>query len=128
GIGTLNVANNVAFAPGSIFQVEVNAAGQSDKLLAGGIATLNGGTVQVLAGAGNYSQSANYTILSAAGGVNGSFAGVTSNLAFYTPSLTYQGNDVDLVLTRNNTTFMAVGVTPNQIAAASGVASLGSGN
>ncbi len=35
---------------------------------------------------------------------------------------------MDLVLTRNNTTFMAVGVTPNQIAAASGVASLGSGN
>ncbi len=71
GIGTLNVANNVTFAPGSIFQVEVNAAGQSDKLVVGGIATLNGGTVQVLAGAGNYSQNANYTILSAAGGVNG---------------------------------------------------------
>jgi outer membrane autotransporter protein len=128
GIGTLNVANNVTFALGSILQVEVNAAGQGDRLVAGGIATLSGGTVQVLAGAGNYSQSTNYTILSAAGGVNGTFAGVTSNLAFYTPSLLYQGNDVDLVLTRNSTTFMAVGVTPNQIAAASGVASLGSDN
>src|SRR5260370_14205903 len=35
-IGTLNVAGNVVFASGSIYQVEVNAAGQGDKLLAGG--------------------------------------------------------------------------------------------
>jgi outer membrane autotransporter protein len=128
GIGTLHVAGNVAFTPGSIYQVEVNAAGQGDKLVAGGVATLTGGTVQVLAGSGNYSQSNKYTILSAAGGVSGAFAGVTSNLAFYAPSLSYEGNDVDLVLSRNTTTLIAVGVTPNQIAAASGVTSLGAGN
>ena len=71
----INVANNVVFAPGSIYQVEVNAAGQGDKLSAGGVATISGGTVQVLAAAGNYSPSTSYTILSATGGVSGTFAG-----------------------------------------------------
>ena len=46
-IGTLNVSGNVAFAAGSIYQVEINAAGQSDKIIATGTATLSGGTVQV---------------------------------------------------------------------------------
>jgi subtilase-type serine protease len=127
-IGTLNVAGNVVFASGSIYQVEVNAAGQGDKLLAGGTATISGATVQVLAAAGNYSPSTSYTILSATGGVSGTFAGVTSNLAFLNPSLTYDANNVNLLLTRNSTSFPSVGITPNQIAAGGGVESLGAGN
>jgi outer membrane autotransporter protein len=127
-IGTLNVAGNVVFASGSIYRVEVNAAGQGDKLLAGGAATISGATVQVLAAAGNYSPSTSYTILTATGGVSGTFAGVTSNLAFLNPSLTYDANNVNLLLTRNSTSFPSVGITPNQIAAAGGVESLGAGN
>ncbi|TXM89214.1 phosphatase PAP2 family protein, partial [Methylobacterium sp. WL116] len=46
-IGTLTVAGNAAFAAGSVFQVEANAAGQSDRLAVAGTATLAGGTVQV---------------------------------------------------------------------------------
>jgi outer membrane autotransporter protein len=127
-IGTLNVAGNVVFGSGSIYQVEVNAAGQGDKLLAGGTATINGATVQVLGAAGNYSSSTSYTILSATGGVTGTFAGVTSNLAFLNPSLTYDANNVNLLLARNSTSFSSVGITPNQIAAGGGVESLGAGN
>jgi outer membrane autotransporter protein len=127
-IGTLNVAGNVGFTSGSIYRVEVNAAGQGDKLVAGGTATISGATVQVLAAAGNYSPSTSYGILSAAGGVTGSFAGVTSNLAFLNPSLTYDANNVTLLLTRNSTSFPSVGITPNQIAAGGGIESLGAGN
>jgi outer membrane autotransporter protein len=127
-IGTLNVAGNVVFGSGSIYQVEVNAAGQGDKLLAGGTATISGATVQVLAAAGNYSSSTSYTILSATGGVTGTFAGVTSNLAFLSASLTYDANNVNLLLARNSTSFSSVGITPNQIAAGGGVESLGAGN
>jgi outer membrane autotransporter protein len=127
-IRTLTVANNVVFASGSIYQVQVNAAGDGDRVFAGGTANVSGGTVQVLAAAGNYSSSQSYTILSATLGVINTFAGVTSNLAFLTPSLTYNNNNVNLVLTRNSTSFASVGVTPNQIAAAGGVESLGAGN
>lgn len=128
GIGTLNVGN-VIFNAGSIYEVELNATGQSDKLLASGAATINGGSVRVLAGVGNYASATTYTILTAAGGRTGTFtSGVTSNLAFLDPLLSYDTNNVYLTMTRNGTAFRNVGITPNQIAAGDGVESLGSGN
>ena len=86
-IGTLTVSGNVSFASGSTYQVEVNAAGQSDRIVASGSAAIWGGTVQVLAENGNYAASTSYTVLTASGGVTGQFTTVTSNLAFLTPSL-----------------------------------------
>ncbi|MFC6280343.1 MULTISPECIES: autotransporter domain-containing protein [Polaromonas] len=115
-IGTLNVAGNLSFAAGSIYRVEVNAAGANDRINATGTATLTGGTVDVQAGAGTYAANTQYTILNAAGGRTGNFAGVTSNLAFLTPTLTYDSNNVFLMLARNDISFRAVAVTPNQIA------------
>ncbi|MGX1785436.1 autotransporter domain-containing protein [Bosea sp. NPDC055332] len=104
-IGTLTVSGNVAFASGSTYQVEVNAAGQSDRIAASGKATITGGTVQVLAQNGNYAAATNYTILTASGGVTGTFTSVSSNLAFLTPSLGYGGTSVTLTMTRNDTGF-----------------------
>ncbi|WP_305879377.1 autotransporter outer membrane beta-barrel domain-containing protein [Bradyrhizobium sp. 41S5] len=113
-IGTLNVAGNLAFAPGAIYETEVNAGGQSDRVVASGLATLAGARVNVLAGSGNYGLRTSYTILTAAGGLSGTFADVSSNLAFLTPSLAYDPHSVTLTLTRNSTDFAAVGATPNQ--------------
>ena len=104
-IGTLTVSGNVSFASGSTYQVEVNAAGQSDRIVASGSATISGGTVEVLAASGNYAASTNYTIITAAGGVTGQFSTVTSNLAFLTPSLSYGGTSVTLTMTRNDNSF-----------------------
>lgn len=115
-IGTLTVNGNVTFAAGSIYRVEVDAAGNNDRINATGTATLNGGTVDVQAGGGAYSLTTRYTILNAAGGRTGNFAGVTSNLAFLTPSLAYDANNVFLTLTRNTVNYASVGITPNQIA------------
>lgn len=128
-IGTLNVAGNVVFNPGSIYQVEVDAAGQADKISATGAATINGGKVEVLAGMGDYAPATTYTILTASGGRTGTFTeGVTSNLAFLTPSLSYDANNVFLTMTRNTFAFDNAGMTPNQKAAGSGVESLRFGN
>jgi len=126
-IGTLNIAGGVTFKPGSIFEVEANAAGQSDKILASGAATIQGGTVKVLAGAGTYKPQTSYLILHADGGLTagGKFDGVTSNLAFLDPSLSYDGSNVYLRLRRNDISFTDIGVTPNQIAAGAGAESLG---
>ena len=126
-IGTLNVGN-VTFQAGSIYQVEVNASGQSDRIVATGTATLNGGSVQVLAGQGSYQANTTYTILTAAGGRTGTFAGVTSNLAFLAPSLSYDPDNVYLTLTRNTVSFPSIGGTFNQRQAGAGVESLGQGN
>ncbi|MGN6769612.1 MAG: autotransporter domain-containing protein, partial [Rhizobiaceae bacterium] len=128
-IGTINVAGDITFNPGSIYEVEVDAAGASDKIAASGIAAINGGSVKVLAGMGNYAPQTHYTIVHAEGGRTGTFTeGVTSNLAFLDPSLTYDVNNVYLTLTRNNIDFGGLGLTPNQIATGGGVESLGWGN
>jgi len=104
-IGTLTVSGNVSFASGSTYQVEVNAAGQGDRIVASGSASISGGNVQVLAESGNYAAATSYTILTASGGVSGTFSSVTANLAFLTPSLTYDSQNVTLTMTRNDNSF-----------------------
>lgn len=127
-IGTLNVDGNVRFEAGSVYQVEVNAAGESDRLVASGTATIDGGTVSVLAAAGNYRWTSDYTILSAAGGVTGTFAGTDVDLPFLTPTLRYDANDVVLTLVRNDRSFASTAGTPNQRAVALALDASNAGN
>ncbi len=117
-IGTQTVTGNVTFNAGSAYEVQVNGNGTSDRINATGTATLNGGTVSVLGQQGSYGPATSYTILSAAGGVTGTFANVTSNLPFLTPSLAYTGTDVNLTMTRNAAAFASVATTGNQRAVA----------
>jgi outer membrane autotransporter protein len=117
-IGTLNVNGPVTFQAGSTYEVEANAGGQSDRIATTGAVALTGGTVQVLAQNGTYARQTRYTILTATSGVSGTFAGVTSNLAFLTPTLSYDPNDVFLTLNRNDITFASIAQTPNQRAVA----------
>ena len=116
-IGTLAVNGSFTQAAGGTYQVEVNAAGQSDRIAvtgAPGTATLNGGTVAVQAASGNYGKSTTYTILSASGGVSGTYSNVTSNFAFLTPSLSYDADDVFLTLLLAGNAFALGAQTPNQ--------------
>ncbi|WP_411882996.1 autotransporter domain-containing protein [Polaromonas sp. YR568] len=114
-IGTLTVNGNLTFQAGSTYSVEVNPAGGNDRTNATGTLTINGGAVSVLAGAGTYSLATRYTILNAAGGRTGVFGGASTNLAFLTPSLTYDANNVFLTLARNGVPYNALpGTTPNQ--------------
>lgn len=128
-IGTLNVAGNVDFSAGGTYAVEVNAVGASDLINATGTATLTNGTVLVLPEAGNYNLSTDYTILTAAGGLGGTtFNSVSSNLAFLSPTLTYDANNVFLNLVRNDVSFSAVAGTPNQIAVGTTINTLSTTN
>ena len=52
--GTLTINGDLTFASGSIYQVDVDTAGNSDLLIVTGQASL-AGTLQVLAGPGEYS-------------------------------------------------------------------------
>ena len=115
-IGTLTVNGSFTQNAG-VYQVEVNAAGQSDRINvvgAPGTATINGGTVQVLAQAGTYARNTTYTILSATGGRTGTYSNVTSNFAFLTPSLSYDSNNVYLLLLQQSGAFAAGAQTGNQ--------------
>lgn len=124
-IGTINVAGPVSFGAGSVYEVEVNANGKSDRVIATGAVTIDSGaSVRVLAESGTYSPSTTYSIVSGAS-VSGQFNPVvTTNFAFLQAALGYSATDVLLTLTRNETSFAQVGITPNEIAVASGIASL----
>jgi fibronectin-binding autotransporter adhesin len=122
---TLTVNGAASFAAGSIFAVNVNAAGQNDKLVTTGSTTIAGGTVQVTPVPGTYAPQTRYTLITAGGGVSGTFSALTglSSLAFLTPALSYDPDDVFLGFTEKTVTtppllFPSVAQTPNQIATA----------
>ena len=125
-IGTLTVNGDLSFGSGSIYRVEANAAGASDKTVVNGNVTL-AGRVDVQAENGSYADQTSYTILTHTGTRTGVFDSVTSNLAFLTPSLSYAANAVELSLERNSVSFVSVAETRNQRAAASGVEAWGAG-
>ena len=56
-IGTLSITGPLTFDAGSTLEVEVDPAGQADLVDVTGTATINGGTVSVLAGTGTYAPS-----------------------------------------------------------------------
>jgi fibronectin-binding autotransporter adhesin len=120
-IGTLTINGALAFQPGANYVVHVSPGGQSDITDVNGKATLTGGTVLALASGSNYRPFTTYTILTASGGVTGTFAGVTTNLAFLTPTLGYDANDVLLRLTRNDVSFASVALTSNESAVGNAV-------
>jgi len=131
-IGLLT-ARSATFEAGSVFAVEVNPDGTTDLLRTTGQVVIDGGTVEVLAGAGNYAITSDYTLIEAAGGVvrggaSNGFEGVTTNLAFLTPTLGYSANAVTLNLTRNDVDFTDVAATANQRSVASAIQSAGLGS
>ena len=126
--GTLTVAGNVTFLAGSTYDVDVTAAGAHDLITATGTASILGGTVAVNASPGSYNPMTRVTILQANGGVTGTFSDVTSNLAFLTPQLSYDANDVYLTLFRNDISFASQAETANQRALAGAADPLGWSN
>ncbi len=127
-IGTLHVAGNYTQAAGSTYEVEINAAGNSDLIDVAGAATLNGGMVEVIPSP-DFALATPYTILTATGGRTGTFAGTTMGFpsAFLSPHLAYGANDVTLTISQT-AYFESAALTPNQRAAARGADSLGTGN
>ncbi|WP_238263141.1 autotransporter-associated beta strand repeat-containing protein, partial [Methylobacterium mesophilicum] len=117
-LGLIRVAGSLTLAPGSVYRVDATPDGHADRVTVGGGATVAGARVEAVAGAGAWAPRTRYTILTAAGGVQGRFAGVSSSFAFLTPFLGYEPNAVTLTLARNDLDFAAVAHTRNQRAAA----------
>jgi len=121
-IGTLNVVGNFTMAAGTNYNVEVNGAGQSDRVNVGGVATLAGGTVLVTAAPNDkYAQQTTYRIINTVGGVVGRFAGATVDLPFFNVSLGYSTTAVDVILQAKQIDFSGLTLTPNEQAAAGAI-------
>ncbi|TPG94557.1 autotransporter domain-containing protein [Pseudomonas caspiana] len=135
-IGTLQVAGDVIFEPGSTYAVELSPT-SSDQIVAGGKAVIDGATVslslensptllttsEVKSLLGNQ-----YNILQAAGGIEGRFGAVLPDYLFIGGTLGYSANGIQLAVERNAASFASVGQTPNQRAVAAAAEQLGAGN
>jgi autotransporter-associated beta strand protein len=99
--GTLTISGNLALASGSNFSdaVTPSAAGLAN---VSGSASINGNAIANFA-SGAYSSSQQYTLITAAGGVTGTFSSLaTTGLpASLRASLSYDSNDVYLKLSPN---------------------------
>jgi hypothetical protein len=106
GIGTLNVAGNLAFQSGAIYLVQAGASGASSTNVTGTAALA--GTVQVASPGAKGS----FDILHAAGGLGGTtFAGPSASNPNFNASLTYTATDVFLNL---NGATLGAGASLNQ--------------
>ncbi|MFL6823381.1 MAG: autotransporter domain-containing protein [Xanthobacteraceae bacterium] len=116
-IGTIAVAGNLSFAPGSFYVVEVSPT-SSDRTVVNDTATV-AGTVQSSFRPGGFQKS--YTILSAAGGVSGTFDALTTSglPTFVTANLAYTPNLVSLNLTLGLS--LLPGLNGNQAKVAAGI-------
>ncbi|PZQ79857.1 MAG: hypothetical protein DI549_18720, partial [Ancylobacter novellus] len=126
-IGTIAVTGDVTFSPGSIYQVELDANGNSDLIAATGQAFLNGATVALvtLDPQESYRHPQVYTIVSAAGGVVGSFGAVTTDSMFLTVDVNDLANGINVVISVPDNAFASVAATPNQFATAGALGTLG---
>ena len=96
--GALTVQGNLVFATASAYLVEI-AGNAADRVNIGGSATLAGNLLVALTGSTVTKQP--YTVLNAAGGITGTFAGVNNLPAAMTGHLGYDGNNVFLNLSLN---------------------------
>jgi outer membrane autotransporter protein len=129
-IGTQTVAGNYVLASGAAFELEINGAGQGDKVVVSGTVDLTGAVLRVLAEPGSYTAGTSYIFIDNNGGspIVGSFGRVTTNLAFLTPTLFNSGDDLGLRLDRNGVPFSRVARTGNQSGVATSVDQLGNNN
>jgi autotransporter-associated beta strand protein len=95
---SLTIAGDLAFKPGAIYLPQVGATASFANVT--GTATLNDATVSAVFASGTSIMN-HYTILTASGGINGTFAslGNTNLPVGFIDALSYGSNSVDLKLT-----------------------------
>lgn len=128
-IGTITVGHDLNLSGSSVYDVEIDAAGNADRIVVGGDANL-AGHVEVSAIDG-FKVATPYRILTATGDVNGGFDSLnwdkTDNY-FLDAVLSYDDDGVNLSIDRNAIAFASVAGTANQASAAAALDAAGMGN
>jgi autotransporter-associated beta strand protein len=123
GLGALNVAGNTTFASGSTYQVSLSST-SSSKLVVSGAASL-AGTVSVVSTDGSYLLGQKITILTAGGGLSGSFglAPLASQSgAQYAGKLSYDSTNAYLEIDLAKLSpALASAATANQVSVVKGI-------
>lgn len=128
-IGTLTINGDYVQKAGSFVDVEIEPPSSNDMIAVSGKATLEGGTVRAIRMPGVFALGQSYNILSAQGGVTGTFAGVdTGGLSpFLGMNLRYGANNV-LVDVIRAAALASVAGTANQKATSAALDGLANNN
>ncbi|MET0309260.1 MAG: autotransporter domain-containing protein [Sphingomonas sp.] len=120
--GTMIVLGNASLGAGSTYAVDL-AGAASDLLLVGGSVTLGGGTLSL---SGTPKFGVTYEIISAQGGVTGTFGTIDGAISkpFMATLVDYKPDAVFVTLAPNDPAILAAARTRNQLAAAHGVTDL----
>ena len=105
-IGALTVNGDVAFNDGATYLAEIAPDGAADLIAASGMATISGvGTTLSAIGdpAADFPDTQTFTVLTAAGGVTGTFETVTDNLPDIDLQAVYNSDSVQLTYTQATT-------------------------
>jgi autotransporter-associated beta strand protein len=124
-MGTLQIVGSLNMGSNSTLVVHAAPDGTNSKVVVGGAVTLNNGNVSVIGNNAEFLPSTQYTILTAQGGVTGTFNTPSTDTAFLVPTLTYDTKDVFLTLARNDTSLQSVAQTRSQVKAATYLQNLG---
>lgn len=103
-IGTLTSTGSATFAGGSSYAVEIDADGNSDRLVVAGTITIDNNVSLVVTPLGShsaYSLGTRYTILTATGGITGIFSSVDENFVYLTARVAQSAD--------NGTTYLSFG-------------------
>lgn len=127
-VGTVRVNGAVTFLPGSTYAAEMEPGGVSDLVVATGTVTISGGTLQLIAAPGLAFGFDTMTLLTAGGGLSGSFDAVSDPFADEYPyldvTLVYTPSGVMVESVRSSVDFRTYATTPNQVAVATALDSL----
>lgn len=127
--GTINVTGNLVQAAGSIYQAETTAAGLSDLIVVGGAATIaSGAQLQITRDTGTYAIGTRYALLTAAGGINGSYSVVQTAVNGTEFRIVQTATSLFADLARTAASLSSVAITRNQTSVAAALAPLGTGN
>jgi autotransporter-associated beta strand protein len=113
---SMSIGGNLGFLPGAQYFIQVDPATASFASVAG-TATLTNATVDATYATGSY-VAKKYTILTATGGVNGTFNSLVNNNkpANFTPSLSYDGNNAYLNLALSFTAYGGLNTNQQNVA------------
>ncbi|RZF60953.1 hypothetical protein EWE75_20360 [Sphingomonas populi] len=123
--GTIVVAGSFTQAVGSTYAADITAAGASDHIIVGGTATLaNGALLTVTRDAGTYRIGQRYTLLTAAGGIDGTYTLVQSPSGGTEFRLVRTINGISVDLARTGASLVTTARTGNQMAVANSFGAL----
>ncbi|WP_029003693.1 autotransporter outer membrane beta-barrel domain-containing protein [Azorhizobium doebereinerae] len=130
-VGRLTVLGDVALRSGAVYEAELGARGVSDLITATGTIALDNATLLIKPAASYEPHLGAYQILSAGGGVSGTFRvsapafGTLSALyPFLAATTTATGSGLTLNMVRSAVPFAAAGATANERATGGGLDSL----